>query len=87
MVGLLATLELIFVGLRTRRRRILAWAWLLSWLLLSGLLTAVLTFFADPVGVERHVLFSLVLLRLLMWLGLLVLIDLAATQQTAAAVG
>jgi hypothetical protein len=83
LVGLLATLGLIVVGLRTRSRRILAWGWLMSWLLLSGLLTAILTFFADPVGVERHVLFSLVLLRLLMWMGLLVLIDLATTQQPA----
>jgi len=75
LAALLATLGLVFAGMRTGGRAALRWAWLLGWLLISGLLTSVLTFFADPAGVERHVLFALVLLRLLMWMGLLVLMD------------
>ena len=75
LAAVLVTLALVFAGIRTRDQATLAWAWLLGWLLISGLLTSVLTFFADPAGVERHVLFALVLLRLLMWMGLLVLTD------------
>jgi hypothetical protein len=84
LAALLTLLGLVFAGIRTRSRDILMWAWFLGWLLISGLSTAVLTFIADPAGVERHVLFSLVLLRLLMWMGLLVLMDLLAARRTEA---
>ena len=40
--------------------------------------TVLPAFFADPIGVERHMAFASLLLRLQMRPGLLVLIDLAA---------
>lgn len=39
-----------------------------------------LTYFADPVGGERHVVFAVMLFSLLVWLGLLVLMDAAGRQ-------
>ncbi len=85
LAALLTASTMFFTGLRTRSRRTLVWAWFLGWLLVSALMTIVLTFFADPGGVERHVLFSVVLLRLLLWLGLLALMDLVIAPQEAPA--
>jgi hypothetical protein len=78
VVDVLIVLAFGLIAARLREPNLVGWTWILVWLLISAIATLVLTFFADPVGVERHVVFSLVLFRLLMWLGLLVLIDVAA---------
>lgn len=80
LVGVVGTVGLAIAGLRQRSSNLLGLAWFLGWLLIAGVVTMTLTFFADPAGVERHVLFSLMLLRLLMWLGLLVMVDLAIAR-------
>lgn len=50
---------------------------LLAGLLASACLGLVLTFFADTIGVERHVLLSIMLFRLVTWTGLVLVVDAA----------
>lgn len=87
VVDALIVLALGLSAARLREPNIAAWAWILFWLLISASATLVLAFFADPVGVERHVVYSLVLFRLLMWLAILVLTDFATRpgKESAAA--
>lgn len=84
LVAILSWLAILLAGVKGRSPAGLTWAWFLGWLLVSALATTALTFFADPAGVERHVLLSLVVLRLLMWMGLLVLIDMTQVPQSRA---
>jgi hypothetical protein len=53
---------------------------ILLWLLASATCTLIVSFFADPTAVERHVVFSLFLFRLISWLGMLVIIDLGLNK-------
>lgn len=66
-----------------RRRTTESWpaAGLTLWLLLSATTTFVIAFFADPIGVERHVLFALTVFRLLSWIVLFLVGDI--TQDIA----
>jgi hypothetical protein len=72
IVGTLAA-----IARRPGARRVGGVAWIACWLLVSAAATLFVTFFADPIGVERHVLFGLFLFRLLEWTGLMLLVDLA----------
>lgn len=86
LVAALSLLALASAAIKTRNQIVVAWTIIYAWLLVSAVATMVLTFFADPAGVERHVLLSLVWLRLLMWMGLLILMDLSQAWQPPASV-
>jgi hypothetical protein len=58
-------------------------ALMMAALLVAGAATLALTFFADAVGIERHVMLALVLFRLLLWLCILTLIDVALRAPSA----
>jgi hypothetical protein len=68
---------LLMAAARQRPSPRLPMALLLAGLFASALLSLVLAFFADAVGIERHVMLSVVLLRLLTWLGLALIVDMA----------
>lgn len=55
---------------------------ILCWLLGSAVCILVISFFADPTAVQRHVVFSLFLFRLVSWLGILVLVELGMRGNT-----
>lgn len=85
LMDVLIVLAVVYAGARSGNQRVRAAAWIGSWLLLAAAATLVLTFFADPIGVQRHVVFALFLFRLLVWLGLAFLIDLAVAADRVAA--
>jgi hypothetical protein len=62
-----------------RRRQGPWWpiAILVAGLFATALITLVLTFFADSVGVERHVMLSVMLLRLVVWISLALIVDMS----------
>lgn len=78
---------IVVLAVRSRRGHMLTSAGLVVWLLASAAATMALTFFADPIGVQRHVLFALFLFRLVGWIGILILCDQAldAGHERAAA--
>jgi len=61
------------------RRRAPGWpiSVLVVGLFACALITLVLTFFADSVGIERHVMLSVMLLRLVAWMSLALIVDMA----------
>lgn len=77
------TLDLVLVTVlliaAARRRQAPCWpmAILVAGLFSSALFALVLTFFADSVGIERHVMLSVVVLRLVTWIGLVWIVDMA----------
>jgi len=52
------------------------WAWLTTWIFLTGSSTLFISIFGDTVALHRHAIFSTTELRLLMWILLVTLSDL-----------
>lgn len=60
----------------------LPWAWLGFWLFLTASLTFIPAILGDTWGLSRHALFSTMVYRLFMWLYLIILMDIAITQNS-----
>jgi len=75
ILDILIMAGLIFSALRRKNKTLLIWVWLGAWLFFSTLLTLVVSFFADSIGITRHTLFSVEMFRLMMWIFLIILFD------------
>jgi len=58
------------------------WAWIGIWLFLSAGVTMILAIIGDTWGLNRHALFSTMVYRILMWINLIVIMDIAITNST-----
>lgn len=57
------------------------WAWILYWLFLTASFTIIAAILGDAWALSRHSAFSTMVYRLLMWVGLVVIIDKAVQTQ------
>jgi hypothetical protein len=67
---------LLLHAVRSRSPRPLAWLWLATWYFASASLVLFMSYFFDTWGVIRHVVYSIQMYRLFMWIFILVLLDL-----------
>ena len=58
-----------------------AWLWIGIWLYASAALTFFVSYFSDTGGLSRHMLLSITMFRLFMWLYLLITMDLILTKK------
>lgn len=79
ILDILFLIALLVSALNLRGQREIIWAWFGLWLFISASTTLFISYFADSIGVTRHTLFSVEMFRLMFWLFLIVLIDIAAT--------
>ena len=56
------------------------WAWIATWIFLTGIATLFVSIFGDNVALHRHAIFSTAELRLLMWILIFVVSDLLLTK-------
>jgi hypothetical protein len=77
ILDILLLIGILVSAVKTEGQREYTWAWLGSWLFISAIITLFISYFADSIGVTRHTLLSIELFRLMFWLFLIWLIDLA----------
>jgi hypothetical protein len=82
LIDILLVLAICVSALTSRNQWYSHLAVVLVWLLASAVCTLIVTFFADPTAVERHVVFSLLLFRLVSWLSMLIIIDVALSKDS-----
>jgi hypothetical protein len=71
LINLLLLLTLILGASQLRTPSSSAWAWLALWLFALAAATLFLSFFGDTAGTRRHIMPSVELLRLFMWIFLI----------------
>jgi len=59
------------------KRNVIPWAWIITWAFLTATATIFFTIFGDTYGLVRHTLSSTMTFRLLMWMLLLIIADIA----------
>lgn len=77
LLALLIALALPIHAWMTRSPHITAWAWLAVWFFGIAAATLFLSYFGDTAGLRRHILPSVELFRLFLWVFLLPLIDMS----------
>jgi hypothetical protein len=82
LIDALLLLALLLRALQHRRAIDVNWAWLAAWFLLIAFATMLISFFGDVYGTRRHIMPSVEISRLFLWVFLLPILDIFISERT-----
>ena len=80
LISLLLLLSLVVHAIQLRTPTLLAWAWLAVWFFAVAAVTLLLGFFGDTSGLRRHIMPSVEMFRLFIWVFIMPFLDLSLKQ-------
>ena len=78
---LILTLTFMVQALTTRNATLSAWAWLAVWVYGAAAATLFISYFGDTAGLRRHIMPSVEMFRLYIWVFLLPFLDLSLDEK------
>ena len=80
LLSLLLLLALVVNASQFRTPSLLAWGWLAVWVFAIAAVTLLLSFFGDTWGIRRHIMPSVEMFRLFIWVFMMPFLDLSLKQ-------
>ncbi|MBM3178807.1 MAG: hypothetical protein FJZ86_00475 [Chloroflexi bacterium] len=80
LISLLLLLALVLNASQFRTPSLLAWGWLAVWVFAIAAVTLLLSFFGDTWGIRRHIMPSVEMFRLFIWVFMMPFLDLSLKQ-------
>jgi hypothetical protein len=80
LISLLLLIALVGNAIKYRNEQLLAWGWLAGWFILISAATLFLSFFGDVSGTRRHIMPSMEMFRLFIWIFIMPFLDLSLAR-------
>ena len=80
LISAIILLALVVQAIQFREPSLISWAWLAIWFLSIAAVTLFLSFFGDTAGTRRHIMPSVEMIRLFLWVFLIPFLDLSLKQ-------